>query len=146
MSEPKNSNQHLRELVSALSGIPNVWPATSVGAEPTKWLRSWQIYKAVEAKIQPEAFGYHFVGYDLRGGHGAVSSKIEQFDPVKMCGITRSGRVYQLVGMPGTDPDAEYTLNGWAAGNQVIVKDATDEFIQHYRIDLEQVRALDPRK
>lgn len=146
MKKAKKQAVNLELAVAAMANIPNIWSATSVGSEPTKWLRSWEIYKTVEAKIQPDAFGYHFVGYDIRGGHGAVSSKIEQFDPVRMCGITRSGRVYQLVGMPGRDLDAEYTLNGWAAGNQVIVKDATDEFIQHYRIDLEQVRALDPRK
>lgn len=146
MKNAKKQTESLERAVAAMASIPNIWSATSVDSEPTKWLRSWEIFKAVEAKIQPDAFGYHFVGYDIRGGHGAVSSKIEQFDPIRMCGITRSGRVYQLVGMPGRNLDAEYTLNGWAAGNQLVVKDATDEFIQHYGVDLEQVRALDPRE
>jgi hypothetical protein len=146
MKNEKKRTENLERAIAALAKIPNIWSATSVGSEPTKWLHSWQVFKAVEAKIQPEVFGYHFVGYDIHGGHGAVSSKIESFDPVKMCGITRSGRVYQLVGMPGMDPDAEYTLNGWAAGNQVIVKDATDEFIEHYKINLGQVRAADQPK
>lgn len=142
MSRTKNSDMTLKSLASALANIPNVWSATTVESEPQKWLEKWQVYKVVDAKIQPEVFGYHFVGFDVQGGHGAVSSKVEQFDPVKMCGITNSGRVYQLAGMPGTDPDAQYTLNGWAAANQVTVTDATEEFIQHYRIHLDQLRAL----
>jgi len=142
MSKTENNDMTLKSLASVLSSIPNVWNATTVESEPQKWLETWQVYKVVDAKIQPEVFGYHLVGFDVRGRHGAVSSKVGQFDPVKMCGITNSGRVYQLVGMPGSDPDAQYTLNGWAAANQVTVKDATEEFIQHFRINLDQVSAL----
>jgi hypothetical protein len=108
-------------------------------------LHTWQIYKVVEAKAHHEFFGYHFVGYDVRGYHGAVSSKIEQFDPVKMCGVTRSGRVYQLVGAPGVNADGQHTLAGWVLANEVVVEDATDEFARHYRIDLERVRAMEAR-
>lgn len=143
MKKSTKKDIQLAELASMLSALPNIWSASSIKAEPQKWLEKWQIYKVVTAKIQPEIFGYHFVGYDIQGGHGAVSSKVGQFDPVKMCGITHSGRTYQLVGMPGFDPDAQYTLNGWAAANQVTVSDATEEFIQHYKINLDTVRALD---
>jgi hypothetical protein len=142
MNKTKKSEMTLNTLASVLANMPNIWNATTVGSEPQKWLEKWQVYKVIDAKIQPEVFGYHFVGYDIQGGHGAVSSKVGQFDPVKMCGITNSGRVYQLVGIPGTDPDAQYTLNGWAAANQVTIRDATEEFIQHYKINLDQVRAL----
>lgn len=142
----KKNDTKLSSLPSFLASIPNVWNATTVESEPQKWLENWQVYKVVDAKVQPEVFGYHFVGFDVQGGHGAISSKVWQFDPVKMCGITNSGRIYQLVGIPGTDPDAQYTLNGWAAANQVTVKDATEEFIQHYRINLDHVRALGQHK
>lgn len=145
MSKAKNDDMKLKSLVSVLASIPNIWNATTVESEPQKWLKSWQVYKVVEAKVQPEVFGYHLVGFDVQGGHGAVSSKVGQFDPVNMCGITNSGRVYQLVGMPGSDPDAQYTLNGWAAANQVTVNDATEEFILHYGINLDQVSALGPQ-
>jgi hypothetical protein len=130
------------QLSEQASMMFNIWNATSVSAEPQKWLESWQVYLVVDAKIQPELFGYHFVGYDIQGGHGAVSSKVEQFDSVKMCGITNSGRIYQLVGMPGTDSDAQYTLSSWAITNQVTVVDATEEFVQHYNINLDQVHSL----
>ncbi len=140
MKAAKKKSRKLAALVSTLSGIPNIWSASSVQSEPEKWLSSWQIYKTVEARIQPELFGYHFVGYDVRGGHGAVSSKIDKFDPVTMCGVTRSGRVYQLLGIPGVDQDAQYTLNGWIQINQLVMEDATEEFVQYYKINLGRLR------
>ena len=143
MKAAKKKGQKLAELVSALSGIPNIWSASSVQSEPQKWLDNWQVYKTVKARIQPELFGYHLVGYDIRGGHGAVSSKIDKFDPVTMCGVTRSGRVYQLLGMPGVNQDAQYTLSGWIHRNELVMEDATEEFVQHYKIDLERLRKMD---
>lgn len=145
MKSAKKRNKDLASLVSVLSGIPNIWRATSVEAEPQKWLESWQIYKAVKANIQPELFGYHFVGYDINGGHGAVSSKIDKFDPVTMCGVTQSGRVYQLLGVPGVNEDAQYTLSGWIHRNQLVMEDATDEFIQYYKIDIKQLQEMNRR-
>lgn len=143
MKEAKKKGKNLAEVVSALSGIPNIWSASSVQSEPQKWMDNWQIYKTVKAKIQPELFGYHFVGYDIRGGHGAVSSKIDKFNPVTMCGITRSGRVYQLLGMPGVNQDAQYTLGVWIHRNELVMEDATEEFIQYYKINLERLREMD---
>lgn len=145
MKEAKKHDRTLAELVSVLSGIPNIWSSSSVKTEPEKWLNNWQVYKAIRANIQPELFGYHFVGHDVRGDHGAVSSKIDRFDPVTMCGVTLSGRVYQLIGMPGVDQDAQYTLNGWIRRNEVVMEDATAEFVEHYKIDLERVRKMDNR-
>lgn len=138
MKAAKKRDRKLAALVSALSGIPNIWSASSVQSEPQKWLDNWQIYKTVKARIQPELFGYHFVGYEIRGGHGAVSSKIDKFDPVTMCGVTRSGRVYQLLGMPGVNQDAQYTLDAWIQFNELVMEEATEEFIRYYKIDLEQ--------
>lgn len=145
MKAAKRQERKLATLVSVLSGIPNIWSASSVKTEPEKWLDNWQVYKTIKANIKPEFFGYHFVGHDVRGGHGAVSSKIDRFDPIKMCGVTLSGRVYQLIGMPGVNQDAQYTLNGWIQRNEVVMEDATEEFVLHYKIDLERVRTMDIR-
>jgi len=123
--------------VASLADAPNIWSQPPVAIEPEKWLTRWQIYKAISSKYPMSNFGYHFVGFDESGRHGAVSSKLEQFDPHKMRGISQSGRVYQLLGEPGVDPDAQYTLEGWSQRNQVVMQDATKEFIQYYQIDLE---------
>lgn len=128
--------------VARLTDAPNIWSQPPVTVEPEKWLASWQIYKAISSKFSMSNFGYHFVGFDVRGRHGAVSSKLEQFDPLKMRGITQSGRIYQLLGEPGIDPDAQYTLEGWIRQNQVVMHETTKEFIQHYQIDLEHLRKL----
>lgn len=128
--------------VTRLTDAPNIWSQPPVAIEPEKWLASWQIYKAISSKYPMSNFGYHIVGFDVRGRHGAVSSKLEQFDPLKMRGITQSGRIYQLLGEPGVDPDAQYTLEGWSKQNQVVMQEATEEFIQHFQIDLEQIRKL----
>jgi len=39
MKAAKKKDRKLAGLVSALSGIPNVWSASSVQSEPQKWLR-----------------------------------------------------------------------------------------------------------
>lgn len=145
MKAAKKREKMFAMLASVSSGMPNIWSAGSVKTEPEKWLDNWQVYKTIKANIQPDLFGYHFVGRDVRGDHGAVSSKIDRFDPVKMCGVTLSGRVYQLIGMPGVNQDAQYTLNGWVRRNEVVMQDATDEFVRHYEIDLERVRKMGNR-
>lgn len=143
MKPTKKMDKQLAELATRLFSQPNIWSASSVVSEPQKWLENWQVYKVVKAAIQPELFGYHFVGFDVRGGHGAVSSKLEKFDPVKMCGVTVSGRIYQLAGLPGVDDDAQYTLKSWCARNKVLAEDATMVFIEQYKLDLDQVRKMD---
>lgn len=139
----KKESNALMQQIKALSMLPNIWSTRSVQDEPQKWLRNWQIFKAVKASIQPDLFGYHFIGFDMHGFHGAVSSKIGAFDPVTMQGATLSGRVYQLVGMPGVNQDALYTLNEWSIRNEVVMQEATDEFIQHYKINMEQLSRME---
>jgi len=140
-SEDDEATDNRREILEFFLDN-NIWQTPSVNEVPTKWLQRWQIYKVTKASRSPDSFGLHFIGYEFSDGYGAVSSKIESFDPVKMCGVTNSGRVYQLVGLPGSDPDAQHTLQGWAKWNGVVVQDATEEFIRHYEIDLEHVKAV----
>lgn len=135
----------LREFARVALEYPNVWAAAPVSIIPEKWLDSWSIIKVIKVAAYPEEFGFHFVGRNAEECNGAVSSKIEQFDPVTMTGVTRSGRVYRLMGLPGFDPDASYVLGHWLKRCQAEAVDANDEFIAHYKIDLEQIRALDPR-
>ena len=125
---------------------PNVWRTVPVSLVPEKWLDSWSVIKVVKVAAHPEEFGFHFVGRNVEECNGAVSSRIEQFDPVTMTGVTRSGRVYRLMGLPGFDPDAEYVLGYWLKRGQAEAVNGTDEFIDHYKIDLEQIRTLGLRK
>jgi hypothetical protein len=54
-----------------------------------------------------------------RFAEGRVSKAIESLDLVARTGVTRSGRLYELIGEPGSDPDADYVWAMWARANGV---------------------------
>lgn len=120
--------------------VVNVWAQPSVNVVPTKTLDSWAVVKVIEVNVSPEQFGFHFVGRDVNEQNGAVSSKIVEFYPQQMQGKTQSGRVYQLDGRPGNDGDAEYVLRAWCRINQVVIVDATQEFLQSYGVPVEDLK------
>lgn len=63
----------------------------TVEEEPRLYLVGWRIVAA----FRPVS--HHFVGYDAHDGYGRVSSPIQSFDSAHRTGVTRSGRVYELV-------------------------------------------------
>jgi hypothetical protein len=133
----------MQELADYFDKHPNIWPQPAVSAEPEKFLESWRIAKVVrdaEGSLYKSGVGtFHFVGRDCRSYNGAVSSAIVSFNPVTMHGVTKSGRVYQLNGLPGYSGDADYVLKNWARGNKVEVSDATQEFISLHAINLDHI-------
>lgn len=90
-----------------------IWTATPVSETPHIVLTDWQI-----VQVEPYATR-HFVGYNQTEQEGRVSSAIVRFDLEKRIGVTKSGRVYELRGDAGRDPDAEWTWAGWADRNRV---------------------------
>lgn len=142
MSNDKILKQQLGAIISDLEKHPNIWGAAPVKAEPQKWLEAWQVFKIVKTNGFEDRFGLHFVGRNCIEVNGAVSSKIESFDPVTMRGITSSGRIYQLVGQPGSCDDAQYVFGNWCRFNRVEAEDATEDFIRHYSISLENIKNL----
>ena len=97
MSNNKTFGKQLVAIIADLEKQPNIWGAAPVESEPQKWLEAWQVFKIVKSHSFEDRFGLHFIGRNSIEGNGAVSSKIESFDPITMRGITSSGRVYQLV-------------------------------------------------
>ena len=91
--------------------IECIWPIASVSECPEITLLQWQIFE-VQFPSRPKKTR-HFVGYSAGGRAGQVSSAIQNFDPKTMRGVTESGRVYQLQGLPGWDADADYTWRRW---------------------------------
>lgn len=83
----------------------STWTVAPVSEEPEVRLSPWQIY-AVKDSL-------HFVGQRPGWGEGRVSTPITSFDPETGRGITESGRIYQLVGPPGYDREADYVLMRW---------------------------------
>jgi|GEM_PF-5294322 len=142
MSKDESFEQQLSAVIADLEKHPNIRAAAPIEIEPEKWLDSWQIFKVVKTNGYEDQFGLHFSGRNYRELNGAVSSKIEKFDPVTMRGVTNSGRVYQLVGLPGFCDDAQYVLESWCAFNHVKVENATEEFIQRHGISLANISRL----
>ncbi|MCV2355343.1 hypothetical protein LNV09_14410 [Paucibacter sp. B2R-40] len=87
-----------------------VWRTASVSEAPQIVLESWTVR-------QLENGDRHFVGWNCTHHEGRASSKIIQFDPVTLRGVTRSGRVYELRGKPGHDRDAEHVWSSWCRIN-----------------------------
>jgi hypothetical protein len=98
-----------------------IWATTSVETVPHLRLCSWSVYECKGASTR------HFVGYNMTEREGRVSSAIQQFDPATRRGVTESGRVYELVGRPGHDADAEYVWRRWLALNQETAWDDVTE-------------------
>jgi hypothetical protein len=87
----------------------------SVKDMPEVFLSRWHV---TEASNGTETT-LHFVGYNSKEGYGMVSSPIVEFDSTKKCGKTQSGRVYQLVGQPGFNVEADYVWQNWKEINNI---------------------------
>lgn len=94
----------------------SIWTVSPITETPEVDLEQWKVVE-VESPYW-DGRTRHFVGYNLTEGEGRVSSAIQQFDAETMQGITRSGRVYRLVGNPGHSSDAEYVWDRWCRINQ----------------------------
>jgi len=81
-----------------------IWNVAPVADEPMTRLSHWRIF-LVDGK------DVHFAGY--AGHEGRVCSAIQSFDPVTGRGVTRSGRIYELVGESGFNGDAMYVWQRW---------------------------------
>lgn len=104
-----------KQTIIAIEG--GIWRCAPVAETPSVLIEDWAVY---EVQLANEAHRTrHFVGTRLdRGRTGRVSSAIVTFDPLKQCGVTESGRVYELIGRGrGPMPDAEYVWNAWRGIN-----------------------------
>jgi hypothetical protein len=105
----------------------SVWSIASIDDEPDTVLGSWSVF---EAEITPGVLTRHLVGYVEFDG-GRASSAIQQFDLQSRRAVTASGRVYQLLGKPGYNADAEYTWKCWVPVNSATnVRDVTHELVE----------------
>jgi hypothetical protein len=103
-----------------------IWTTTPIEQTPELQLATWRVFEVESERWEGKT--RHFVGYNLTEREGRVSSKIETFDKDTNKGITESGRVYELVGEPGSgSSDGMYTFNRWCNINKITkVEDVTD--------------------
>ena len=95
-----------------------IWNVASVDDEPELSLRSWRILEVTYANPD-EPSTRHIVGCTVGRSSGRVSSAIHVIDMMTLKAVSKSGRVYELRGMPGYNLEAEYVWNGWASINEV---------------------------
>ena len=94
-----------------------VWKCKPVSERPEIILTDWHVF---DVKLPGRAERTrHFAGQNITDGEGRASSAITIFDTATGCGITESGRVYQLLGRTGFTGDGEYTWNRWKTINAV---------------------------
>lgn len=103
------------------------WTLTTISEAAHCTLDAWSVFE-VPFDGDGAAWTRHFVGFRREGCRGQVSSPVEQFDPVSRRGRTRSGRVYELAGNSGFNPDAMATWGLWKAARAVgVERDVTAE-------------------
>jgi hypothetical protein len=86
--------------------------SASVEQLPEVRLIAWQIKRG--------NFGEkHFCGQCVETGAGRVSSPIVSYDEEAQRGVTRSGRIYRLVGLPAHDVEAELTWRLYRDANWI---------------------------
>jgi hypothetical protein len=116
-------SEHLKRIIAeAMSN--SVWIPASITDEPETRLTQWRIFR-VSGDFDQTGDTIHFVGY--AGYEGRVCSPVQKFDSSTKKGITRSGRIYELVGNSGHNNDAMHVWNTWLKmhGNPPI-EDLTD--------------------
>lgn len=121
--------EELSELAKATIAT-SIWRPDSVTDEPEVKLTQWRVY-LVKANIDSTGDTIHFVGsVGYRYSEGRVCSPVQTYDPTTKKGITRSGRIYELIGTSGHNRDALYVWNHWLAKFNTIpeIVDLTDTY------------------
>lgn len=93
-----------------------LWNVKPLNDEPNLSLADWRVFE-VTYQDKDRVATRHLVGRDKYGGR--VSSAVLTIDLTARRGKTGSGRVYELVGPPGFDSDAEYVWHAWERINLV---------------------------
>lgn len=94
------------------------WTLIEILEEPARTLDAWCVFEVpFDGPGQP--WTRHFVGFRREGCTGQVSSPVEQLDPARRRGRTRSGRVYELAGGSGLNGDAFAAWGHWKASRHI---------------------------
>lgn len=95
-----------------------LWSVSPITEEPEMTLSRWKVY-LVQANFSGAGDTIHFVGdTNYYRTEARVTSPINNFDKNAKKGISRSGRVYRLVGKSTSlSTDAKYVWANWLAKN-----------------------------
>lgn len=110
----------------------SIWETPPVSIQPSVRLTRWSVKETQTGER-------HFVGYNIDDNEGRASTAIRSFDSCTARGITASGRIYQLVGPPGRDPDGDWVWTQWATARKTVWRDVTADFIVGFGFTPEEV-------
>ena len=124
----KTKNQFEAELEQLMKDAvdASVYRPASVVQEPHTRLTQWQVHRVTTV----DGFSsIHFMGY--AGYEGRVCSSVQTYDPTTKRGITKSGRIYELIRDPGVNRDAMYVFNNWCSRfpESTIFENITHQYI-----------------
>ena len=95
-------------------------------------LRRWRV---IEVETQNGTRSRHVWGHDVKNGLGRASSPIMEFNLDAMTAITRSGRNYKLIGLPGNTRLGKNAWSRWCSNNKVVSElDVTGEYLNIDRL------------
>ena len=94
----------------------SVWKTTPVSETPDIAMMPWQVFQIPDGS-------HHIVGYNQTEYEGRVSSKITAWNPLSREAVTRSGRIYVLIGPSGYSSDGHYTWDQWCYLNNILHPD-----------------------
>ena len=99
----------------------------AVQIEPAVTLLRWRV-----SRVSFEDQRYDFLfGWDANNACGRCGTYVVSYDAAKRTATTKSGRLYQLKGESGFDPDALYVFEskfGTVPPNGVSVEDVSHEY------------------
>jgi hypothetical protein len=111
--------------------MPVFLPPT-VAERPNERLRSWAVFEVLVPGLGERT--RHVAG-DVADGSGRVSSPLVAIDDTNRSVVTRSGRVYRLIGRPGLGLEGEYVWRNWLSGTEARdITDVTAEFRARFAI------------
>ncbi len=102
----------------------------SVAVEPSSELTAWRLFQVRHAN---GISARHLVGCST--AIGRLTTAVVAIDLEQMQATTKSGRVYQLVGLPGEDPDGMWIYSQWlTVGKRLQEKDLTKALMRLRRM------------
>lgn len=116
----------------------SLWKTPSVADQPIILLVRWRVLEARNIELEIER---HLVGYNVDQHEGRVSTAIQHFDLTARMAVTRSGRVYQLMGPPAYDSDGAWVWGHWSRLNGMTDEiDVTEEVWKSIQVVAKQCR------
>ncbi|WP_198419852.1 hypothetical protein [Geomonas edaphica] len=120
MNDPKDYSFELSEILKAMKS-GGIWSTPAVSDQPMVTLVRWSVRETERGER-------HFLGYNFEDREGRVSTAIQSYDRERCQGVTKSGRIYRLIGPARFDSDADYVWNHWGYAQGVKWKDVSSEY------------------